>query len=119
MQRNSTILDSQNEIPPFNPDSSLTLPRRDRMRDINYEGRRLSQLSLVHNSTDESILTNNLEKLSSTPSPFLRREKYCSSAPIDFTLQQLQQEQNDIDIHPGLNCMQNVNSWAKLSQSWD
>ena len=27
MQRNSTILDSQNEILPFKPDSNLTLPR--------------------------------------------------------------------------------------------
>ena len=70
----------------------------------------MSQLSLAHNSTNESILTSNLQKLSSTPSPSLRREKYGSSAPIDFPLQQPQQEQNDIDIHPVLDCMQTENN---------
>ena len=37
IQRNSTILDSQNEIPPFQSDTNLTLPRRDQMRVINHE----------------------------------------------------------------------------------
>ena len=110
IQRNSTILDSNNAIPPFIPETNLTLQGRDQIKVINHESRRLSHLSLAHHTAEESILNSNHKIVSSTPSPFVRRVG--SSAQNNFPLQQPQQEQIDIDIDQGLNCMQSENNTA-------
>ena len=77
------------------------------MRAINHESRRLS-----HNTGDGTILNSNYTQVSSTPSPFVRREKCGSPANHDFPNQQSQHQQIDIIIDSGFNCMQSENNTA-------
>ena len=61
LQKNSTILDTQHEIPPFNPETSLSFQSRDQMEVISHESQRLAQLGFADNTADRSFFNSNQE----------------------------------------------------------